>query len=76
MHFLQSTIREFASIVDKNLITRIFKKTMGKLLELTENATKAGSSRSSDSMQIDDSSNGKSPSVDRLVFFTVLLCVC
>uniref|UniRef100_A0A6N2L0E4 Uncharacterized protein n=1 Tax=Salix viminalis TaxID=40686 RepID=A0A6N2L0E4_SALVM len=51
---LQSTIHEFASIADKEVVKKIFLKTMQKLLNVTQKAAKA---ENSNSMQIDDSSN-------------------
>lgn len=54
---LQSTIHEFSSIADKEVVKRIYLKTMQKLLAVTQKATKADNSRDSISMRIDDSSN-------------------
>ncbi|KAH8505512.1 hypothetical protein H0E87_012659 [Populus deltoides] len=54
---LRSTIREFSSIADKEVVKRIYLKTMQKLLAVTQKATKAENSRDSNSMRIDDSSN-------------------
>ncbi|KAJ6355703.1 hypothetical protein OIU77_006142 [Salix suchowensis] len=51
---LQSTIHEFASIADKEVVKKIFLKTMQKLLNVTQKAAKA---ENSNSMPIDDSSN-------------------
>lgn len=50
---LQSTIKEFASISDKEVITIFFRATMQKLLRVTQGAGKMGKSGKSDSMQID-----------------------
>jgi hypothetical protein len=63
---LQSTIREFSSIADKEVVKRIYLKTMQKLLAVTQKATKAENSRDSNSMRIDDSSNDS-----RLAFFSL-----
>jgi ribosomal RNA-processing protein 12 len=63
---LQSTIREFSSIADKEVVKRIYLKTMQKLLAVTQKATKADNSRDSISMRIDDSSNDS-----RLAFFSL-----
>ncbi|KAK9275403.1 hypothetical protein L1049_022667 [Liquidambar formosana] len=62
---LQSTISEFASISDKEVVTRFFKTTMQKLLRATQEASKAERSGNSNSVQIDNSSNGSSPSLVR-----------
>ncbi|KAF9680360.1 hypothetical protein SADUNF_Sadunf06G0113100 [Salix dunnii] len=53
---LQSTIHEFYSIADEEVVKRIYLKTMQKLLTVTQRATKAENSRDSNSMRIDDSS--------------------
>ncbi|KAJ0091712.1 hypothetical protein Patl1_13652 [Pistacia atlantica] len=66
---LQSTIGEFASIADKEVVPRLFKRTMQGLLEATQEAGKAKSTRNSYSMQIDDSSNESSPSHARARLF-------
>jgi ribosomal RNA-processing protein 12 len=63
---LQSTIHEFSSIADKEVVKRIYLKTMQKLLAVTQKATKADNSRDSISMRIDDSSNDS-----RLAFFSL-----
>ncbi|KAM2313831.1 hypothetical protein ACFX1S_026933 [Malus domestica] len=44
---LQSTIGEFASISDKEVVSRYFRSTLVKLLKVTEEARKAESSRDS-----------------------------
>lgn len=44
---LQSTIGEFASIADKEAVSRFFRNTMGKLLKVTKEASKAGTPRDS-----------------------------
>ncbi|KDP33963.1 hypothetical protein JCGZ_07534 [Jatropha curcas] len=66
---LQLIINEFASISDKEVVTRIFLRTMRKLLEVTQKATKAQDSGNFNSMQIDDSSVEKSPSLERARLF-------
>ncbi|KAI8020694.1 RRP12-like protein [Camellia lanceoleosa] len=66
---LQTTIGEFASISDKAVVTRFFKTTMQKLLKVTQEASKAESSRSSNQMQIDNSSNENSLSLARAQLF-------
>lgn len=66
---LQSTIGDFASIADKEIVTRLFKRTMHRLLEATQEAGKTKSTRKSNSMQIDDSSNESSPDFMRARLF-------
>ncbi|CAL5397016.1 unnamed protein product [Camellia sinensis] len=66
---LQTTIGEFASISDKAVVTRFFKTTMQKLLKVTQEASKAESSRSSNQMQMDNSSNENSLSLARAQLF-------
>lgn len=66
---LQATIGDFASIAEKEIVTRLFKRTMHRLLEATQEAGKTKSTRKSNSMQIDDSSNESSPSVMRARLF-------
>ncbi|KAL6537719.1 hypothetical protein OROHE_012346 [Orobanche hederae] len=51
---LQSTIGELASISDKEVVTRIFKKTMHKLLEVTQESGKLRNSNDANSMQVDN----------------------
>jgi ribosomal RNA-processing protein 12 len=63
---LQSTIHEFSSIADKEVVKRIYLKTMQKLLAVTQKATKADNSRDSISMRIAESSNDS-----RLAFFSL-----
>ncbi|KAM0969999.1 hypothetical protein EV1_017912 [Malus domestica] len=48
---LQSTIGEFASISDKEVVSRYFRSTLVKLLKVTEEARKAESSRDSNTMR-------------------------
>uniref|UniRef100_A0A2P2LQ88 Uncharacterized protein n=1 Tax=Rhizophora mucronata TaxID=61149 RepID=A0A2P2LQ88_RHIMU len=64
---LQHTISEFASIADKKVITRIFSKTMLRILDVTKRAAEAENSRSFSSLQTEDSSNEKSLSLERSV---------
>ncbi|KAK0572072.1 hypothetical protein LWI29_025683 [Acer saccharum] len=66
---LQSTIGEIASIADKEVVSRHFKRTMHGLLGATQEAGKAERSKKSGSMQIDDSSNENSPSLLRARLF-------
>ncbi|XP_076928932.1 uncharacterized protein LOC143593073 [Bidens hawaiensis] len=54
---LQRTIGEFASIADKNDVSRLFKSTMQKLLKVTKEAGKTQDIKVSSSMEIDNSSN-------------------
>lgn len=70
---LQSTIGDFASIADKEIVTRLFKRTMHRLLEATQEAGKTKSTRKSNSMQIDDSSNESSPDFMRARLFDLAL---
>ncbi|KAL2459848.1 ARM repeat superfamily protein [Forsythia ovata] len=62
LHVLRSSAREiqlvsFASISDKEVVTRIFNRTIKKLLKVTHVAVKSGTSRNSNVMQVDDSSS-------------------
>ncbi|KAF5726106.1 RRP12-like protein [Tripterygium wilfordii] len=57
---LQSTISEFASVSDKEVISRLFQKTMKRYLEVIQEASKAESSKNYVSMEIDGSSNDRS----------------
>lgn len=52
--FLQTTIREIASILDKEVVSSFFSKIMKKLLKVTQEANK---SKNSNLMQIDNSLN-------------------
>ncbi|CAN4123948.1 unnamed protein product [Withania somnifera] len=64
---LQSTIGGLASIADKKKVSRFFKTTMRQLKNVTEEvAHRAGNSNS---MQIDDSSNGRSSLLMRAQLF-------
>lgn len=55
---LQSTIRELASISDKEVVTSFYMKTMKKLLVVTREASKSKDSKNSNLMQIDNSNEG------------------
>ncbi|KAA8544895.1 hypothetical protein F0562_019710 [Nyssa sinensis] len=66
---LQTTIGEFASIAEKEVVTRLFKSTMQKLLKVTQEAGMAENSRNSNSMQIDNSLNKNSLSQARAQLF-------
>ncbi|KAL2487564.1 ARM repeat superfamily protein [Forsythia ovata] len=57
IRLLQNTIGELASISDKEVVTRIFNRTIKKLLKVTHVAVKSGTSRNSNVMQVDDSSS-------------------
>ncbi|KAF6146486.1 hypothetical protein GIB67_037786 [Kingdonia uniflora] len=48
---LQSTIGEFASISDKNVVNKLFTTTMKNLLKVTQNAVERGMPKSSSTMQ-------------------------
>lgn len=58
MCFLQSTIRELASISDKEVVTSFYLKTMKNLLVVTREASKSKDSKNSNLMQIDNSNEG------------------
>ncbi|KAJ7963976.1 RRP12-like protein [Quillaja saponaria] len=58
-------MRDIAAIPDKDVVSRLFKSTMQKLLKVTQEAGKVENTRNSNSMQIDDSSNNMSPSLVR-----------
>ncbi|XP_052181613.1 uncharacterized protein LOC127794500 [Diospyros lotus] len=62
---LQTTISEFASIADKEVVTKFFKTTMRKLLKVTQEAGKAENPQNSNPMQIDTASKESSLSVAR-----------
>lgn len=55
--FLQTTIREIASILDKEVVSSFFSKIMKKLLKVTQEANKSKNSKNSNLMQIDNSLN-------------------
>lgn len=65
LHLLQATIREVASILDKEVVSLFFRKTMNKLVKVTQEANKSKSSKNSNLMQIDNSSNDGSLSAAR-----------
>ncbi|KAJ8751028.1 hypothetical protein K2173_016209 [Erythroxylum novogranatense] len=62
---LQYTINQIASIADKEVVTRIFLRTMRKLLDVTRRASYVDNSKSSNSMRIDHSSNENTISLER-----------
>lgn len=62
---MQSSINEFASISDKEVVSRFFNTTMQKLLRVTQQAAKPENSRNSNSMRIDGVSNEDSLSLLR-----------
>ncbi|KAL6974644.1 hypothetical protein U1Q18_028827, partial [Sarracenia purpurea var. burkii] len=67
---LQTLIGEFASIADKEVVTRFFKTTMQKLLKVTQEAAKAEAAKADNSqrsnlMPIDNSSDESSLSLVR-----------
>ncbi|XP_022730989.1 RRP12-like protein isoform X2 [Durio zibethinus] len=66
---LQSTIGEFASIADENVVRTLFKKTMHRLLKVTQETGMAEASRNNYSMQVDDSSTESSLSLERARLF-------
>ncbi|XWS17532.1 hypothetical protein CRYUN_Cryun33cG0075300 [Craigia yunnanensis] len=66
---LQSTIGELSSIAHENVVRTLFKKTMHRLLKVTQEAGIAESSRNNNSMQVDDSSTESSLSLKRAQLF-------
>ncbi|XP_041004716.1 RRP12-like protein [Juglans microcarpa x Juglans regia] len=66
---LQSTIGEFASISDKEVVSRFFLSTVQKLLKVTQEAGKPGNSRTSNSIPTNPLANDSSPSLLRARFF-------
>ncbi|RZB71976.1 RRP12-like protein isoform B [Glycine soja] len=62
---LQRTIGDVASIADKADVRKLFQEKMLKLYKCTRKASKAGSSKSSHFMQIDDASNNLSLTILR-----------
>lgn len=70
---LQTTIREIASILNKEVVSSFFSKTMKKLLKVTQEANKSKNSKNSNLMQIDNSlnENGGSLSAARAQLFDV-----
>lgn len=63
--FLQATIRELASILDKEVVSSFFKQSMKKLVKVTLEANKSKNEKNSNLMQIDDSGNDGSLSAVR-----------
>uniref|UniRef100_A0A1D1YZ83 RRP12-like protein n=1 Tax=Anthurium amnicola TaxID=1678845 RepID=A0A1D1YZ83_9ARAE len=70
---LQTTIREFASISDKQLVKKFFMHTMYKLLKVIQEINSADQSRSSSSMQIDGSSSESLLSVKRALLLDLAI---
>ncbi|KAM1479370.1 hypothetical protein ACFX2I_026661 [Malus domestica] len=77
---LQSTIGEFASIPDKEVVSRYFRSTLMKLLKVTEEARKAESSRDSNTTSLlvqighacgDEETGGKRENLQQ--FFNMVL---
>ncbi|KAI3443520.1 hypothetical protein Pfo_000185 [Paulownia fortunei] len=66
---LQSIIGELASISDKEVVTWFFKKTMQKLLKVTQEAGKSRNSKNSNFMQVDNTSHEGSLSTARAQLF-------
>ncbi|KAF9614359.1 hypothetical protein IFM89_018112 [Coptis chinensis] len=62
---VQSTIGQFASISDKEVVRGLFERTMVKLLKVTQGAVKAELSANSSSTKIENSANGSSPLLAR-----------
>lgn len=65
---MQSTIGEFASISDKEVVSRFFLNTVQKLLKVTQEAGKPGNSRTSNSIPTNPLTNDSSPSLLRCSF--------
>lgn len=61
LNTLQAAIGDIASISNKEVVTRIYRSRMQKLLKVTQEANKDKSSKKSTSMQVDDSSNEITP---------------
>ncbi|XWS72308.1 hypothetical protein CRYUN_Cryun02cG0028800 [Craigia yunnanensis] len=66
---LNFTIGEFASIARENVVRTLFKKTMHRLLKVTQEAGIVEASRNNNSMQVDDSSTESSLSLERARLF-------
>ncbi|CAN1232597.1 RRP12-like protein [Linum perenne] len=71
---LQSTISDFASLAaedgsTRNVVSHRFLVTMKMLSKATEHAGQVGRSRNSNAMLVDDSTNGKSSSIERAQLF-------
>lgn len=62
---MQSAIAEFASIADKQVVSRLFTRTMNKLLNATLKARETDNSKKSNAMSIDEPSDESSLSVVR-----------
>lgn len=67
----QTTIRELASILDTEVVSSFFKKTMKKLATVTKKANQSKKSKNSNLMQIDNSVNEGSLLAARAQFFDV-----
>lgn len=63
--FLQTTIRELASVLDKEVVSSFFKQSMKKLLTVTKEANKSKNTKNSNLMQIDNSPDDGSLSAAR-----------
>ncbi|KAH6818389.1 ARM repeat superfamily protein [Perilla frutescens var. frutescens] len=68
---LQTTIRELASILDTEVVSSFFWKTMKKLVKVTQESNKSKNSKNSNLMQIDNSSVEGSLSAARAQLFDV-----
>ncbi|XP_057767673.1 uncharacterized protein LOC130987961 [Salvia miltiorrhiza] len=68
---LQTTIRELASVLDKEVVSSFFKQSMMKLVKVTKEAYKSKNTKNSDLMQIDNSANDGSLSAARVQLFDV-----
>ncbi|XVF88941.1 hypothetical protein PTKIN_Ptkin19aG0091600 [Pterospermum kingtungense] len=66
---LQSTIQELASIAHENVVRTLFRKTMHRLLKVTQEAVRAEASANNNSMQVNDSSTESSLSLERARLF-------
>jgi len=70
---VQRTIGDVASIADKADVRKLFQEKMLKLYKCTRKASKAGSSKSSHFMQIDDASNNLSLTILRCLYQALCL---
>ncbi|GER40433.1 ARM repeat superfamily protein [Striga asiatica] len=68
---LQSTIVELASILEKKTVSSFFKKTMQKLLTVTQDVGILRNNKDSNAMQVDDSSGAASLSTARAQLFDI-----
>nr|XP_043627919.1 RRP12-like protein [Erigeron canadensis] len=66
---LQKTIGELASIADGDVVSMFFKRTMQKLLKVTEEAGKLQITKGSRCMEVDNSSNETSLSQKRALLY-------